>query len=367
MVSGSDGPTYRLPLDSTNNRQSTCTTGLQNAASSQEIDCVDGVSCLRQQYTKRGLSGKASSILLASWKPGTKKQYATFYSRWFRFCRQRPCDPFSTSIETVIEFLASLFENDLGYSAINTARGALSSLGLSFDGFAAGSHPLVVRFLKGVYCLRPSQPRYTHTWDASVVLKFLMTLSPLESLSLKLLSFKLVMLIALTSASRVQGIKYLKVSNMKKFENDMYYHFHYTDMLKTSRPNFNQEIVLRAYTLDKSLCVYSVLEEYLKRTEALRKSDFLLISYVKPHDDVSTDTVARWIRTVMTLAGVDTNVFKAHSVRSASVSKAKSCNIPIDDILHQAGWSKKETFKTYYDKPVLQSTCNMFSDAVLKV
>ena len=52
----------------------------------------------------------------------------------------------------------------------------------------------------------------------------------------------------------------------------------------------------------------------------------------------------------MCAAGVDTDLFKAHSVRSASVSKAKSCHIPIDDIMSKAGWSNVETFRKYYDK-----------------
>ena len=172
------------------------------------------------------------------------------------------------------------------------------------------------------------------------------------------------MLIALTSVSRVQGLKYLKISNMRKSDNC--FQFCNTDLLKTSRPGFKSEMVLKEYTPDRRLCVYSVLEEYLVRTASMRKCDVLLISFVKPHDAVSTDTIARWIRTVMTLAGVDTNVFKAHSVRSASVAKAKSCNIPIDDILSQAGWSKLETFRTYYDKPVAKNY-DGFSDSVLKI
>uniref|UniRef100_A0A8W8NGD0 Uncharacterized protein n=1 Tax=Magallana gigas TaxID=29159 RepID=A0A8W8NGD0_MAGGI len=56
-------------------------------------------------------------------------------------------------------------------------------------------------------------------------------------------------------------------------------------------------------------------------------------SYVQPHKEVSRDTIARWIRTVMCAAGVDTTFFKAHSVRAASVSKAKGNFVPVDDIL----------------------------------
>ena len=48
------------------------------------------------------------------------------------------------------------------------------------------------------------------------------------------------------------------------------------------------------------------------------------VSYTKPHDAVSKDTIARWIREVMCLAGADMSLFKAHSVRAASVSAEKA-------------------------------------------
>ena len=279
VVSGVDGPINRLSRYTADKGRFACATRSGCAAPTEENISNDGVSCLREQYRKRGLSENASRILLASWKSGTKKQYSTFFRRWFHFCRQRSCDPFSTNVESVVEFLTSLFDNYLGYSAINTARGALSSLGLLIDGVAAGCHPLIVRFLKGVYSLRPSQPRYSHTWDASVVLNYLINLSPVQSLTLKELSLKLVMLIALTSVSRVQGLKYLKISNMRKSDNC--FQFCYTDLLKTNRPGFKSEMVLKEYTPDRRLCVYSVLEKYLVRTASMRKCDFFTHQFCK--------------------------------------------------------------------------------------
>ena len=46
----------------------------------------------------------------------------------------------------------------------------------------------------------------------------------------------------------------------------------------------------------------------------------LLLSYTKPHERVTKATIARWIKTGVTIAGVDTLVFKAHSTRSALLS-----------------------------------------------
>ena len=65
-----------------------------------------------------------------------------------------------------------------------------------------GSHPLVIRLVKGAYNMKPPQSRYSETWDVSLVLTYLKTLTPDDELSLKVLTLKLVMLIALVLASR---------------------------------------------------------------------------------------------------------------------------------------------------------------------
>ena len=56
-----------------------------------------------------------------------------------------------------MNFLAELFQSGVGYSAINTARSALSSILILPDNTTFGSHPLVSRLkvLKGVFELRP--------------------------------------------------------------------------------------------------------------------------------------------------------------------------------------------------------------------
>ena len=56
------------------------------------------------------------------------------------------------------------------------------------------AHPLVSRLMKGIFKLRPAVPKYLKTWDVSVVLKYLISLSPAPLLSLKRLTLKLVMI-----------------------------------------------------------------------------------------------------------------------------------------------------------------------------
>jgi len=62
-----------------------------------------------------------------------------------------------------LEFLTSLYRQGLGYSAINTARSVLSAIITLGDKTTFGEHPLVTCFMKGIFELKPSLPRYTVT------------------------------------------------------------------------------------------------------------------------------------------------------------------------------------------------------------
>ena len=88
----------------------------------------------------------------------------------------------------VLDFLTELFHKDkLGYSALNTARSALSAF-VKVDGIPVGQHDLVSRFFKGVFKVRPALPKYNVIWDVSLVLQYLKPLSPVRKLSLLKLS-----------------------------------------------------------------------------------------------------------------------------------------------------------------------------------
>ena len=60
----------------------------------------------------------------------------------------------------------------------------------------------------------------------------------------------------------------------------------------------------------------------------------------------------------MLSSGIDCDNYKAHSVRSASTSRAKNCQIPIQEIMKTAGWSSARTFCQFYDKKVEDTDCS---------
>ena len=259
----------------------------------------------------------------------------------------------------MLDYFTELFVKGSGYSTINTARSALSSILIS----TVCAHPLVSRFMKGVFNKRPPIPRYEEIWDVKPVLTFLRKWSPVRYLSLKQLTLKLCCLLALVSAQRAQTLALLSIKHMTITEGKV--QFTVLELLKQSRPgNVGTSFVLKAYAPDRRLCIRLVIMEYIKRTKLLRqKEDKLFISFRQPHQSVSRDTIARWVRVVLAAAGVDINKFKAHSTRAAATSAANRKFVPLNDILDMAGWTGDKNFQKYYNKPVRKA--NQFSVAVL--
>ena len=88
--------------------------------------------------------------------------------------------------------------------------------------------------------------------------------------------------------------------------------------------------------------VVFVLKEYLKHTEKLHGNMCLFISLFKPYRPVVNETISRWLKSVMSSAGINCSVYKLHSIRAAAVSKAKTSMVPIDETLKTAGWSSED-------------------------
>ena len=149
-----------------------------------------------------------------------------------------------------------------------------------------GSHPLVNRFLKAVFNARPCVPRYQSVWDSSLVLRYLKILSTLESLSLKELTLKLVMLIALVTGQKCQSIHLMDLGSMHK--NADHCNFVVRDFVKQSEPGRKQpELILPVFKEDYRICVYFVLTEYIKRTLPHGGGvTRLFLSFVKPFQEV---------------------------------------------------------------------------------
>ena len=251
----------------------------------------------------------------------------------------------------VVNFLAHLYTKGASHSAINSARSALSAYLPSINGVTVGNHPDVCRLVKGVFESRPSLPKYTDTWDVNTVLRYLDGLGPVEKVSLKDLTLRTCMLLALVTGQRGHALHSLKTSDVRIRGSTCT--LTYSTVLKTTRQgSHTAPIEIQKQVDNPNICPVKNVEEYLKKTKDLRGTDNkLLISHVKPHGPIAKQTFARWIKEVLANSGIDTSIYSAHSTRAASTSAAASTGIPIETILKAAGWTNAKTFTKFYKKP----------------
>ena len=97
---------------------------------------------------------------------------------------------------------------------MNTARTISSTIVKTENEIPFGELPLVCRFLKGVFNLRLDLPRYSTTWDVSVVLKYIKSLEALNQYDLKSLWYRLAILLCITTGQRDQTLFYVNIGLM---------------------------------------------------------------------------------------------------------------------------------------------------------
>ena len=128
--------------------------------SNVEKDEHAGGSFVRLFAESKSLSRYALEILSASWRVETGKRYNSHVERFVKFCRERYTDPIQATTEMGIEFSTEYFKTGEGYSSVNSACSALSSIIKPVCNVPFGKSPLVCRLLKGVFNIRPALPRY---------------------------------------------------------------------------------------------------------------------------------------------------------------------------------------------------------------
>ena len=349
-ASGCPTPTSPLSLPTVEPTGSASPTG---AGGNSPVSRLESV---RHSEQFRDLSDETFQLISAAWRRGTEKSYNSAWSKWRGWCTEREINPILPPIEKVLEFLTAQFKSGLQYSTLNSYRSSLSATIPPIEGSPVGQHPLVVRLMQGIFNSRPPQPKYSEIWEVSLVLDHIRSeLRASGELSLKDLSRKTVMLLALAMAARSSDLHLLDLRFMS--DQSEFIRFQIAALTKTRRSGPPRGVTIkRLIDDDQSLCPVSTLRVYLTRTASLRQGggnrpNPLFISFRKPNSPVSAGTIARWIKSLLQDSGIDTDSFSAHSTRAAATSAAKRKGLATADILKMAGWSRVSTFERFYFKP----------------
>ncbi|XP_061443669.1 uncharacterized protein LOC133365571 [Rhineura floridana] len=330
----------------------------------------NSVAFERRHLRSAGLSDAVIDIILASRRPSTTRIYQHTWVAFSKWCQSHHHDPSQANVHQVLQFLHSGFMMGLRPNTLRRHASTLSSiLSVSSPGDHISSHPFIKRFLRGVALRSPAVVHRFPSWSLPKVLQALQRppFEPIRTVPLRILSFKVLFLIAITSARRVSELGALSSARHLCV-------FHKDSVVLKTDPSFrpkvdsvfhcNQDIVLPSFCpnpthpLEKawhSLDVRRALKTYLSRTQEIRRTESLFVSFHPGSmgHKVSNPTLSRWLRACITLAYESLKLpvpvsITAHSTRSAATSAAFATNAPVADICRAAVWSSPHWFIRHY-------------------
>jgi hypothetical protein len=273
-----------------------------------------------------------------------------------------------------------LLDSGLQYNTIALHRSAISRYHRGIDGVRIGEVQDVSDFLKGVFNVNPPTKILIPAWDLSLVLSVLAAppFAPFSELDLKMLTFKTVFLVAITSARRVSELHALgRGSPFTRFENHAVCLNALPGFLpKTANQQFlGREIVLPCFCGQiPQLCVRCILQHYVNETEKLENcsTDHLFVAFGGGivGKSVVSRTIAGWLVRVIRMAyeikEMPEPKVRAHSTRSVATSWGLFQKASIEQIMHAADWRSQSTFIKHYKLHIWKQERAQFGESVLQ-
>ncbi len=235
-----------------------------------------------------GLPPAVVETITSARAPSTRHAYRLKWNLFVDWCSSRREDPRRCPIAVVLSFLQDGLERRLSPSTLKVYVAAIAAHHDAVDSKSVGKHDLVIRFLRGARRLNPPRPHLVPFWDLPLVLMALNEepFEPLQSVELKFLSLKTVLLTALASVKRVGDLQAFSVD-----DSCLEFGPGNSHVILRPRPGYvpkvpttpfrDQVVNLQVLPRDEAdpaialLCPIHALRVYMDRTQSFRTSDQL--------------------------------------------------------------------------------------------
>ncbi len=375
LVLGANSPLVSTSLGDSDQVELTVPASGQDLASSAGALEVVGMAHTGPRAVIDGLPAEVQETIASARAPATRKLYSSKWGVFESWCLTRAIGPVNCPVDPVLEFLQ---ERLTAGAAATTLRVYVAAIAArrELDEIPLGRHRMVSAFMRGARRLRPVRPTAVPSWDLSVVLEGLVTapFEPLESASDRILTLKVVLLLALTSLKRVGDLQAFSVS-----ETCMDFAPGLVKVPLRPRPGYipkvlstsfrSQVVTLHSFhpppfasSEDERLhllCPVRALKLYVDRSKVWRKSPQLLICFGAGRRGLATSKqrISHWVRDAISLAYEVRNLpsplsLRVHSTRGVASSQALFRGVPLEDICVAAGWSSPHTFVRFYNLDV---------------
>ena len=321
-----------------------------------------------------GFSEKVNSTVRHGWRPSTHSVYEGPWTKWVEVCKRLGDNPASPTIQTFTDFIQGVFDEGGSFSKTNTAASSVATAVHITSGVNPTDHPVVGLLRRSIRNIRPPRSSMTETWDVTLVFRWVLTLGSNGSLSRRMLTLKLIVLLKVDLMARGSDLARCFASEVKFCAGGMKVRFYKP---KEWRPDgkftggvFSAWVYIASYS-NKRICSVSTYRYYLKSRPQSEWANDILVddhwtrcivsSIVKDKSgrrgprckgkyySLKKDTIANYMVEAMRLAGVPEK-FLSHSSRAAAISMATEVAGDPGSVMAHARLSSEFNFRKFYLK-----------------
>ena len=315
---------------------------------------------LRLALEDRGLSSQAISLIVRG-----VPNYSQ-WKLWKKWCldnsllifTSRSVDEFEYFDATVqlVHFLAN--RTSAGFSAgdLGSCRSAVSTvISCLFNCASLSDSPQVSRLFMGFSKDKPSQPRWSiedDAWNPGLIIDYWMSQPDNSHLSIAELGYKSWSLFGAACWPRCSDGARLVRSSVR-VDDAGWLRFRYKGTKELKFPILSQEMSIPAEAHSK-VCPATAVTDYIARTKDFLHDDRVWCSIRPLHGafhrlDTKGDSLRRWMRLVMTRAGVPAH-WTGGSIRMAASSRAADLGADPAWIMKIGRWSSWSMWNRFYNR-----------------
>ena len=315
--------------------------------------------------------------LLAVKKPA----YSSRWSKYKVWCYETLHHPFCSTcpsqvtyekaLAQVMDYLSFLKPSCTSFSSFADTKSMLAWVFRSLFGFSFGTDVRIMQWMKGWQREKPKSVKFdtdTDGWDVGLIVDYWSKQPPNAELTTVELGYKALSLFAVAVYPRPSDLARLSRDRLERLAHGVRYRYFGTKELRAV-PKFTGQHGL-GFELQELICPASALEAYIDRTadesvffhsDSVYPFEHVFMSQTPAkygafkgmHTPVGAQTCSRWMKEVMTRAGI--TGYSGGSVRMAAASAAVDNGVPIDEVLRTGRWSSWLVFNKFYNRAKLRA------------
>ena len=214
------------------------------------------------------------------------------------------------------------------------------------------SNVITMKLEKESRTSNPNKPKYDSTFDIRPILNYIIEIfkskKPVD------VCCRLILLLRTQALRRSSDIAYI-VAGSVDLEN-----LSFSQSRTKNDPNPTGPIFFEENISNPALCLRRALQDYIQifGDTFAKKPDGPLLIALNGGQGISSATIGKIVFEAMGQVGIDTKVFKSHSLRMASASALLDAGMSIEQVMKLGSWKSSQVFLKFYHRARVTGSVN---------